>query len=615
MATIGITSDNLYWKERRYVKFTGLRYNFPVFVLGCNAEIAEGDVLTGLPTVPNLEFSGEYIPIMALAQHATQDDSGNVTNGDVFQINSMQSDLEESDSIGYRTKAYKKLYSNGVLSIGIHGDYGTQEGQYNTYAYCTESTPARGNIYDISATYADYASATESLFPTSADTLYLTGTTLLGFVAFWSDSLNSYVQCGSIKPLWGLAVSDAYSFGNVTGTFVNTPSENKPGNFDMNGTYTISESLFQGTVSLVDDDWKTVTDSTSTTPTDDDDDDDTTDPQGNAPDPSTHYGGGDGDFDYTSDTIDEPTPPSISYNHLGTAGVWTPTDEQLKAVMEKVWSADVLTAIAQIFANNSPFDAVMSVRQMPFTVESSGTATMALGTVSTGVEVNIASTQFKTITYTGTVKHFTGDFFDYEPYTHISIHLPFIGIMGLDTNLIMGKTITVKYIIDITTGCLICGVSNDKGIIYTYQSTCGYDIPVTAMDTRNQSRNFAEFAVSSLGKVASGGVTGPLGVVATAASGALTGGAELRQSGSVGGTAGSFDSYDVYLIYKCPDVSYITKSHPGQHGYKSSGVVTLSTLKGTGYTRIKYINPHIVGATQAELDEIKNVMTGSGVIL
>lgn len=352
-------------------------------------------------------------------------------------------------------------------------------------------------------------------------------------------------------------------------------------------------------------------------------DDETTgdEPLQNSPDPSDHYGGGNGNFDYSSDVIDEPSPPGIKYNSLACAGVWAPTEEQLTSVMKKLWSGSVLNSLAAIFQNNSPFDAIMSLKQFPFTVTSSTTASMALGTVDMKVTVNVADAQFVTMEYTGTVRTFTGDFFDYSPFTDISIHLPFVGIMSLDTNMVIGKSIVVKYIVDVTTGNLLCAVIVDGKTLYTYQSSCGYDIPITAVDSRNQSRNIAAFTASALTTVASMGSDVTVAGATMTAVGQSIGGATeastkpLQKSGSVGGTAGTFDSYDVYLIYKCPDVSYNTKSNPDIHGYKASGVVTLSDLKDSGYTKISYINPTIEGATQTELDEIKNIMTGSGVIL
>lgn len=349
-------------------------------------------------------------------------------------------------------------------------------------------------------------------------------------------------------------------------------------------------------------------------------------PQENAPDVSDNYGGGKGDFDYTSDTISDPEPIDVEYNHIAVAGVWVPTDEQLQSIFKKLWSSDVIASLIGIFGNNQLLDGIMAFKYYPFTVESSGTATMALGTVSTGVTVNVAKTQHVTITYNGSVKHFTDDYYDYSPYTNIKIHLPFIGIVPLDTNTVMGKNIKVQYIIDISSGgCLCCiyvQTDDNYRVFYVYQTTIGLNIPVSAIDSRQLGQTLSSMALSA--------ITGALGVAdgllpktpmsdyaimsnAVSVSSSLTNAkTPLQQSGSLGSNPAMEDSFDVYLIYTCPHVSYPEKDDSSIHGRQSSGVITLSDI--SGYAEIILVNPAIDGADSEEMQLIENELKG-GVIL
>lgn len=339
-------------------------------------------------------------------------------------------------------------------------------------------------------------------------------------------------------------------------------------------------------------------------------------PYQNSPDVSTHYGGGDGDFDYTSDPINKPEPPAVKYNSIGVAGVWTPSESQLRSIFKAVWTNDFRKKLIDIFGNNSLMDGIISVKQMPFNVKSSGTAVMALGTVSTEVSVNIAQDQFKTIVYTGKVKRFSGDFYDYAPFMKINIHLPFIGVVPLDVDAVMDRNITVEYDIDISTGDTLCtvmsAIDGEMKPLFTYQTVVGYDIPVTAIDRRNESRNMTSFAISTLSGL-SGVEEIPLsqavsGSVARGLSGGITTGADLQRSGSLGGSPATMDTYDVYLIYKCPNVSYVQKKHPGIKGNRATGYGKLSYYKDTGYVEAEFVNPHIDGCTSDEMNEIENLL-------
>lgn len=77
-------------------------------------------------------------------------------------------------------------------------------------------------------------------------------------------------------------------------------------------------------------------------------------------------------------------------------------------------------------------------------------------------------------------------FLDYEPFTKITLYLPFVGSVGLNTNECMGGSISVRYWIDYCTGnCVAYVTLTDRAgrpSYYQYSGNCAAFIPVSGHD-------------------------------------------------------------------------------------------------------------------------------------
>lgn len=83
------------------------------------------------------------------------------------------------------------------------------------------------------------------------------------------------------------------------------------------------------------------------------------------------------------------------------------------------------------------------------------------------------------------------NFLDFEPYTIIELYIPFIGWVKLPTNLVNGKEIHSKYIVDLETGTAINEIRIDSYtgmLILTTECDVGYDIPIVRMNTTDQMK-------------------------------------------------------------------------------------------------------------------------------
>ena len=103
---------------------------------------------------------------------------------------------------------------------------------------------------------------------------------------------------------------------------------------------------------------------------------------------------------------------------------------------------------------------------------------------------------FKHSTKKGNPTH--GAFLDYDPYTTISLYIPFIGIVPLQTNMVMGRQIRLYSAVDIFAGTIHYNVyvstpkKDEWSLIGTYEGKCGVEIPLTLDDAIGNATNILQ---------------------------------------------------------------------------------------------------------------------------
>ena len=102
---------------------------------------------------------------------------------------------------------------------------------------------------------------------------------------------------------------------------------------------------------------------------------------------------------------------------------------------------------------------------------------------------------FKHSTKKGNPTH--GAFLDYDPYTTISLYIPFIGIVPLQTNMVMGRQIRLYSAVDIYAGTIHYNVyvstpNKEWSLIGTYEGKCGVEIPLTLDDSIGNATNILQ---------------------------------------------------------------------------------------------------------------------------
>ena len=331
-------------------------------------------------------------------------------------------------------------------------------------------------------------------------------------------------------------------------------------------------------------------------------------------------GGGDGSFDLHNDTIDFPSVPTLSAVDTGLVSIYTPSLTQLKALATFLWNANPtdIDWWKKLVAN--PLDLILGLSIVPVTVPAGSTQTIKVGLIDTGVSATKAASQFVTVDC-GSItiqKNCGGSALDFSPFTKFSIYLPFIGTRTISCDDIMGRTVHVKYNVDLLSGgCTamvkITGGPEDNqvnAVMYQYSGACAISIPLTGETFTNMITSTIQLAASIGATVATGGAAAGV-TAASAANSLMSMKPIIERAGGVSGAAGQLGVMIPYLIAEVPRQS-VPENCNQFTGYPSNMKATIGDL--SGYTEIEIIYLKGIEATQEELDELESVLKGGFII-
>ena len=310
-----------------------------------------------------------------------------------------------------------------------------------------------------------------------------------------------------------------------------------------------------------------------------------------------------------------PTPSDNGGGLVGSGsnnGLWSiynPTINELKSLGGYLWSSNIIE-ILQKFLNN-PMDCIISLHMIYATPSTNGKQNIILGYLDSGVSANVIVNQFINIDCgsVNTVEYF-GDARDYvSPYTDVECYLPFIGIVKLKTEDIIGSNINIIYTLDVLTGAILCKIfvtkNGAKQQLYTFNGNASVQIPLTGSD---RTRLLSGAITGTVAGITAGGL---IGAVAGGVAGGLMGGTSIERSGNFSANSGALGIKKPYLIIsrKTP---YDADNYNDYYGYPSNKTVVLNSCKG--FTRVKDIHVNIPNATNEEKNEIETLLK-NGIII
>jgi hypothetical protein len=318
--------------------------------------------------------------------------------------------------------------------------------------------------------------------------------------------------------------------------------------------------------------------------------------------------GGHGTFDYTSDVIPPPNLPTLTATASGFVKIYNPTQAQLKDISNYCWSNDVIkNALQAIFGN--PINGIISLHTIPSNIPNAEAGYFAIaGIASTDILVNLPTSQYVTVDCGNLeIKEFTGTFLDYSPHTKCTIYLPYLGYRDLSVDEIMGKTLSIKYIIDIVNGSFVCFIQANGSLITQYNGNCAMTVPMTSIDYTSFFTNTVSMASTIAGGYMAGNPTGHAINSMMSAGNVMASKPEISKSGNFGGSTGIIGYQRPYLIITTP-----AQNKPSQQkeifGYPCNMSKKLGSLKG--YTKVSDIKLEKIQCTDEEKREIMTLLKG-----
>ena len=298
--------------------------------------------------------------------------------------------------------------------------------------------------------------------------------------------------------------------------------------------------------------------------------------------------------------------------------VYSPFDTALSALGSWLWSSSIIDQIVRLFTN--PMEAIMGVHAIYAAPDVSSQEPIVVGNLTSTASAPVVTSQYKSLDC-GSVwlTEYFGNVFDYEPYTKISLYLPFIGIVPLSVADVMRAKISVSYVIDFYTGACVAKVSVERdgvgGVLYEFPGDCSVKYPVSGASYTGLVQSIVASAMSALRVgMATEGAPGTAALGAAAAGATFVGSGQkisISHSGAFSGNHGAMGSKIPYLIISRP-ITEMADNFELFDGLPANKQVRLDSC--SGYTKCKEVHVVSTGAYKSELDEIERLLR-SGVIL
>lgn len=331
------------------------------------------------------------------------------------------------------------------------------------------------------------------------------------------------------------------------------------------------------------------------------------DPETNEPDEGT-------DPDYQPDIgVTGITKPDYGAIDTGFTKMYRVSDTQLKALASYLWTSDFVTNVKKFFSD--PREIIVGLAIMPVIPETGNAETIAAGGISTGISGLPLTDQYKFNTEDTTgyaeVKAEKGNFLDYNPYTKVTAHLPFVGSHSLDVNDVMGKNLTLKYIFDFLTGSCVAEIDVNGKPRYFFGGSCGIQVPTSAEDFSRMYSGIISAGASIgtlMSSIAGGGLTAPLaiGTAANLLTNAMNSSPTVEYTSGSGSVNGMIGCKTAFITVEKPK----EKVAGDQSKFTGKPSYIRRKLKScTGYTKCFSVHLDNVPCTGQERSELERLLT------
>ena len=300
----------------------------------------------------------------------------------------------------------------------------------------------------------------------------------------------------------------------------------------------------------------------------------------------------------------------------GLIHVYNPTPADFIAFGRWLWVTYADATIDKIW--NNPFDGIIGAHEL-YATPSTGSRE----NIRSGFLVSTASAPVVTARYISincgnlVIPEYYGNYLDYSPYTKVHCYLPFIGIVELDADDIIGHACNIAYSIDTYNGCCVAKITVARdgysNTIYQFSGNCAVEVPLTGGSQASIKAGLisaAAYGISSVvGGIASGIAGNAVGAVSGIGSGvagavahAVSQKSSVQHSGSFGASYGAMGIKKPFFIIRRP-IQKIVYNYNSDYGYPAHKRVTIGSC--TGYLRVREVNVISSTATNEEKKKIE----------
>lgn len=330
-----------------------------------------------------------------------------------------------------------------------------------------------------------------------------------------------------------------------------------------------------------------------------------------------------GDGDNISDTVEY---PDVTYIPNSYTKYWITSDELVK-LKEFLFNKTFLDNVSRLWENPAEYIVDLTYYPLrPDTLNMTGAQEQIIvGNINSDVTGLIFPDSGNRFHYMGAyhVEPYYNSYLDYEPYTSISIYLPYIGVRSLDSSRVTGHTINVGYTFDFNTRQVTAHLGLDGegfgdlgNALDSFTGSFGVAFPLSGSQANQVALNVLQSTtqlISSAGAIAGGVATGNVAAVyggAVNAGSTLLGGQAIKPEslGTLTPTAGLYAPQIPYLIINRP-ITALPSTWAADMGYSAGYSGKVSSF--TGYLEALHVELNrAANMTEQEAQEIITALQG-----
>lgn len=325
----------------------------------------------------------------------------------------------------------------------------------------------------------------------------------------------------------------------------------------------------------------------------------------------------------------------------GLVSVYNPTYAELQAFSQWLWVTYADATIDKIW--NNPFDGVISLHELYATPNKGARKNIKSGFLVSPVSSITIPNRYSEINCgTAVFPEYWGNYLDYSPYSKALCYLPFIGIVELNVDDIVGHAVNITYRVDSYSGACIalltCAREGSNGVLYQFSGNCSVQMPIAggtqaaikaAQISAGAYQNAYHTAglaglmggmLGGLGSLLTGNIGGAISQVvggagsyatnkafaqANATSQTVSAKSSVQHSGQFGESFGAMGAKRPYMIIKRP-VQVVVPNYQNEYGYQAHKYVTIGECEG--YLRCRGVHVQSARATDAEKHAIEQML-------